>query len=138
MKITNWGYQAKTLAKYPLSSILTTAMTQTTESTITPFAVIETGGKQYKVIVGDTITVELLSDKKEGDTVTFENVLLADTGKETKVGTPYIKGSKVTATHLGEIKGKKLSIVRFKAKSNRSRKIGHRQQYAQVRIDSIA
>jgi len=126
------------LAKYALSSILRPAMTQATESITTPFAVIETGGKQYKVIVGDTINVELLSDSKEGDTVTFENVLLADTGKDTKVGTPYIEGSKVTGTHLGEIKGKKLSIIRFKAKSNRSRKVGHRQQYTQVRIDSIS
>lgn len=113
-------------------------MTQKTESTTTPFAIIETGGKQYKVMVGDIITVELMSDSKEGDTVTFENVLLTDTSKDTKVGTPNVQGGKVTGVHLGEIKGKKLSIIRFKAKSNRSRKVGHRQQYAQVRIDAIS
>ena len=112
-------------------------MTTTSESTV-PFAVIETGGKQYKVSVGDTIAVELLSDSKEGDTVTFENVLLTDSGSDTKIGTPYVSTAKVTGTHLGDKKGKKLSIIRFKAKSNRSRKLGHRQQYTHVRIDKIS
>ncbi len=112
-------------------------MTTATESAA-PFAVIETGGKQYKVAVGDTIAVELLADSKEGDTVTFENVLLTDTGSDTKIGTPHVSGAKVTGTNLGDHKGKKLSIIRFKAKSNRSRKIGHRQQYTHVRIDKIA
>lgn len=112
-------------------------MEPATKNNGVPFAVIETGGKQYMVTTGETITVELLSDSKEGDTVTFDKVVLTDNGTDTKVGTPYVSGAKVTATHLGEIKGKKLSIIRFKAKSNRSRKVGHRQQYAHVRIDSI-
>jgi large subunit ribosomal protein L21 len=101
------------------------------------FSVIETGGKQYIVSVGDTLLVELLGDHKEGDTITFDTVLLTDDGTTAKVGSPYT-GGKVTATYLGEKKGPKLSIIRFKAKSNRDRKIGHRQHYAQIKIDAIA
>lgn len=101
------------------------------------FAVIETGGKQYIVSVGDTLEVELLGDMKEGDTVTFDTVLMTDDGAKAKVGAPFT-GGKVTATYLGEKKGPKLSIIRFKAKSNRDRKIGHRQHYAQIKIETIA
>ncbi len=100
------------------------------------FSVIETGGKQYIVSVGDTLEVELLGDLKAGDKVTFDTVLLTDDGSQAKVGTPH-NGNKVVATYLGETKGPKLSIIRFKAKSNRDRKIGHRQHYAQIKIESI-
>lgn len=102
-----------------------------------PFSVIETGGKQYMVSAGDVLDVELLADTKEGDTITFDNVLVTDDGAATKVGTPYVKGATVTAVHEGEKKGKKLSIIRFKAKSNRSRKVGHRQPYTRVRITAV-
>jgi len=101
------------------------------------FAVIETGGKQYVVSVGDILEVELLGEHKEGDKVVFDKVLLSDNGKDATIGSPYIDGAKVDATYLGDIKGKKISIIRYKAKSNRDRKIGHRQKYAQVQIDKI-
>lgn len=102
------------------------------------FAVIETGGKQYMVSVGETVEVERLSGElKDGDKIEFDKVLLVDDGKDATIGDPYIKGAKVVGTFLGEKKGKKLSIVRFKAKSNRHRKIGHRQKYSQVKIDSL-
>ena len=101
------------------------------------FSVIETGGKQYIVSVGDVLEVELLEDKKEGDKVIFDQVLLSDNGKDVTVGTPYIKGAKVTATYLKEKKGPKITIIRYKAKSNRNRKQGHRQHYAQVKIESL-
>lgn len=101
------------------------------------FAVIETGGKQYIVTAGETVEVELLGDLKEGDKVEFDKVLMTDNGKDATIGTPYIKGAKVTGTFQGVKKGKKLSIIRFKAKSNRHRKIGHRQQHATVKIDSL-
>lgn len=101
------------------------------------FAVIETGGKQYIVSVGDVIDVELLGDHKEGDAIEFDKVLLVDDGKDATIGTPYIKGAKVKATYKGLKKGKKLSIIRFEAKSNRDRKIGHRQKYARVEISAI-
>jgi len=108
--------------------------TETTNSA--PFAVIATGGKQYVVRPGDTLLVELLADHQEGEEIEFDKVLMTDDGKSSKVGTPHT-GSKVKATYLGEKKGKKLTIVRYKAKSNRDRRIGHRQHYAQIQIDKI-
>ena len=113
------------------------AAKKTTAQKSGEFAVIETGGKQYVVSVGDVLDVELLGSHKEGDKIEFDSVLMSDNGKDTTIGTPTIKGAKVKATYLGEKKGKKLSIIRFKAKSNRSRKIGHRQPYATVQIDSL-
>ena len=105
-------------------------------------AVILSGGKQYVVSVGDIVDVELLSrepnkEYKEGETVEFDKVLLVDNGTDATIGTPYIAGAKVKAIYQGEKKGKKLSIVRFKAKSNRDRKIGHRQKYARVKIEAL-
>lgn len=100
-----------------------------------PFAVIATGGKQYVVREGDVIQVELLGDHKEGDTIEFD-ALMTDDGKSSKIGTP-ITGSKVKAAYLGETKGKKLTIIRYKAKSNRDRRIGHRQHYAEIKIEKI-
>jgi len=101
------------------------------------FAVIETGGKQYIVAVGDVVEVELLGEHEEGAKVEFDKVLMTDNGKDTTIGTPYIKGAKVTGTYQGLKKGKKLTIVRYKAKSNRHRKVGHRQKYAEVLIESL-
>ncbi|MBX9906546.1 50S ribosomal protein L21 [Patescibacteria group bacterium] len=103
-------------------------------------AVILTGGKQYVVSVGDTIEVELLSPlgaMKEGDEVTFDQVLLMDNGTDTTLGTPYIKGAKVTARFVSDIKAKKISILRYQQKSNRDRKIGHRQKYSKVTIEAF-
>lgn len=105
-----------------------------TENLNKDFAVIATGGKQYVVSAGDVLDVELLGDHKEGDAVEFTEVLM----QNDKVGTPTVAGAKVKATYLGEKKGIKLSIIRFKAKSNRDRKLGHRQHYARVRIESVA
>lgn len=101
------------------------------------FAVIETGGKQYIVTVGMTLDVELLGEYEEGAKIDFEQVVLKDDGATATVGAPYIAGAKVSATYLGLKKGVKLTILRYKAKSNRDRKIGHRQHYARVKIDSI-
>ena len=107
-----------------------------TETTNAPFAVIATGGKQYIVRAGDTLLVELMGDHKERDTIEFDTVLMTDDGTSSKIGTPHT-GTKVKATYVGEKKGKKLTIVRYKAKSNRDRRIGHRQHYAQVKIEKI-
>lgn len=120
------------------SSIISGIMATTATKTKTDaFAVIETGGKQYIVTPGQTLDVELLGDHKEGDTITFDTVLMTDDGSAAKIGTPYT-GSKVTATYLGMVKGPKISIIRYKAKSNRDRKLGHRQKYSQIKIDKIA
>lgn len=107
-----------------------------TETATKPFAVIATGGKQYVVREGDVLKVELMGDHKEGDKIEFDTVLMTDDGSNSKVGTPTT-GTKVMATYLGEKKGVKLTIVRYKAKSNRDRRIGHRQHYAQIKIDKI-
>ncbi len=102
------------------------------------FAVIATGGKQYVVAVGDIVDVERLpAAPKEGDVVEFDKVLLVDNGKDATIGTPYIAGAKVRAVYQGEKKGKKISIIRYKAKSNRDRKIGHRQKYSRIKIESL-
>ncbi|MCA9366064.1 50S ribosomal protein L21 [Candidatus Kaiserbacteria bacterium] len=101
------------------------------------FAVIETGGKQYIVSAGDVLEVELLGEHAEGDKIEFDKVVMSDNGKDVTLGTPYIDGAKVTATYLGEKKGPKITILRYKAKSNRDRKVGHRQKYASVKIESI-
>ncbi len=101
------------------------------------FAVIQTGGKQYKVEKGDTLKIEKLSDIKDGK-VTFDKVLLTDDGSATKVGAPYVSGAKVTATvTVAEGKGKKVLVVKYMPKSRYFKKNGHRQPFTEVKIDSI-
>ena len=100
------------------------------------YAIIETGGKQYKVTEGEIIYVELLG-ANEGDKYTFENVLAVSTGDELKVGAPYVSGATVTADVLGDVKGKKIHVLRYKAKKNEKRKLGHRQPYTKVQITAI-
>jgi len=98
------------------------------------FAVIATGGKQYVVSPGDVLDVELVEGAEEGKKITFDEVLM----QNNTVGTPTVSGAKVTATVLApEHQGAKLSIIRFKAKSNRFRKIGHRQKHTRVKIETI-
>jgi large subunit ribosomal protein L21 len=115
------------------------------------FAVIKTGGKQYKVSQGDSIKIEKITakggstsggkiDKKalvEGDKISFDKVLLVDDGKKTQIGVPVVKGAKVDATIEKIGKGKKLNIVRFRAKSRYTKRVGHRQPFFQVKIDKI-
>lgn len=100
------------------------------------FAVIETGGKQYKVNEGDIIFVEKL-DVNEGDSVTFEKVLAMSENDSFKVGAPYVEGAKVTAKAVKNGKGKKLYILRYKSKKNEKKKMGHRQPYTKVQIEKI-
>ena len=102
------------------------------------FAVIQTGGKQYKVSVGDDLRIEKLAGVfKEGDKITFDKVLLVDNGKDTTIGVPYIDRAKVRAT-LKEIgRSKKISVIRFKSKSRYFKKKGHRQPFFKVKIESI-
>lgn len=100
------------------------------------YAVIETGGKQYRVQEGDVITVEKL-DAKAGDKVTFDKVLVLNDGKEMKVGTPYLDAG-VTASVVENGKGKKVIIFKYKAKKDYRKKQGHRQPYTLVEITSIA
>ena len=89
------------------------------------YAVIETGGKQYKVQEGDVITVEKLK-AEAGDTITFDKVLLMSDGKEVKVGTPYLAEA-VTGSVVENGKGKKVIIFKYKAKKDYRKKQGHKQ-----------
>ncbi len=99
------------------------------------YAVIETGGKQIKVAKGDSIFVEKL-DVKEGDTVTFDKVLLIG-GESSKVGAPYVANASVTAKVEKQGKGKKIIVFKYKNKTTYRRKQGHRQPYTRVIIESI-
>ena len=102
------------------------------------FAVIQTGGKQYKVSVGDTITIEKLSGAyKKGDTVTFDKVLLWDNGQDTSIGTPYIEGAKVVGEFESEGRNKKILVVKYKQKSRYLVRRGHRQPHVKIRITSL-
>lgn len=102
------------------------------------FAVIETGGKQYEVSVGDLLKIEKLPGiLKEGDLVTFDKVLLVDNGKDTTVGVPHIAGAKVSGTVAEVGRSKKILVVKYKTKSRYLKRRGHRQPYLKVRIDSI-
>ena len=102
------------------------------------FAVIQTGGKQYKVAVGDEIAIEKLSDDlKVGDKVSIDTVVLTDDGKATVLGAPFIKGAKVSATITESGRLDKVLVVRYRQKSRYHKKNGHRQPYMSLKIDTI-
>ena len=100
------------------------------------YAVIETGGKQYKVTPGQAIDVERL-DVAEGNTIDLERVLLIANGDKVTVGTPTIDGAKVIATSQGDGKGKKIIVFKYKPKVRYRKKTGHRQLYTRLVIDKI-
>jgi len=102
------------------------------------FAVIKTGGKQYKVSKGDLISIEKIKGEyKKGDKLTFDQVLLVDDGKDTTIGTPVIKGAKVSAEIVEIGRTRKVLVVKYKQKSRYLRRNGHRQPYFKVKINSI-
>lgn len=99
------------------------------------YAIIATGGKQYKVAEGDIIKVEKLS-VDAGEAVTFEQVLVVNNG-ELSVGCPTVAGATVTGTVVKEGKAKKIIVYKYKRKTGYHKKNGHRQTYTQVKIDKI-
>ncbi|SRR5690554_3426943 len=100
------------------------------------YAVVETGGKQYRVAQGDTLFVEKL-DVTEGDEVVLDRVLLVSKDGEVKVGTPYVEGAKVVAQAVKQGKGKKIIVFKYRAKKNYRKKRGHRQPYTKLEIKAI-
>lgn len=102
------------------------------------FAVIKTGGKQYKVAEGDVLMIEKLPNLEEGSKVVFEDVLLVENDGQTKVGEPIVKGAKVEADFIEEGKRKKLLVLRFKSKSNYKKVKGHRQPFTKIKISKIS
>ena len=100
-------------------------------------AIIVTGGKQYTVAEGDILFVEKLGVEAE-ETVKFEQVLAVLDGENTKFGTPVVEGAAVEAKVVKNGKGKKIHVLKYKAKKNEKKKIGHRQPYTKVEITKIA
>jgi large subunit ribosomal protein L21 len=98
------------------------------------YAVIETGGKQYKVQKGDILDIELIDAKRS---VTFDKVLLVSDNGKVEIGTPYVKGTKVSAKVLGNNKDKKVTSFKYKNKTNYHRTIGHRQNYTRIEIEEV-
>ena len=99
------------------------------------YAVIETGGKQYRVQKGERLRIEKL-EAESGTTVNFPVLLVSD-GSAVKVGAPHVAGAQVTATVHGEELGEKLTIFKYRRRKGYRRKTGHRQQYTSVLIDDI-
>ena len=106
------------------------------------YAVIETGGKQQKVIPGDILDVELLASSEvemleNNGNVVFSNVLLIADGEKLAIGTPYVNGATVSAKVIGNIKDDKVTAFKYKNKINYHRTLGHRQNYTRVQIEEI-
>ena len=100
------------------------------------YAIIETGGKQYKVAEGDVIFVEKLGLEADAS-VTFDKVLAAGDGEGLKVGAPYVDGATVSAKVVAEGKGKKVIVFKYKPKKGSAKKQGHRQPFTKVVIEKI-
>jgi len=99
------------------------------------YAIIETGGKQYRVEKGDVIDVELLESREKN--IEFSNVLFINNGSGVKLGSPFIAKSLVKAELLQEVKGPKVVAFKYKKRKGYRRKVGHRQQYLRVKITDI-
>jgi large subunit ribosomal protein L21 len=100
------------------------------------YAIIQTGGKQVRVAEGDIIRTDLI-DLEAGADVTFDQVVLASTGSDVKVGSPTLSGAKVTGTVVRQAKDKKILVFRYKPKKRVRKLNGHRQRFAEVKITKI-
>lgn len=99
------------------------------------YAIIETGGKQYRVTEGDVLKVDKLNNVD--DTVTFDNVAMISDGDNTSFGTPFLTSAKVTADVLETAKGKKVIVFKQKLRKGHRKLRGHRQQYTSIKIKNI-
>jgi large subunit ribosomal protein L21 len=102
------------------------------------YAIIRTGGKQFRVSPGDVIRIPTLADKNEGDTVTFDDVLVAGSDDGVRIGAPTVSGARVTATVVKNGRGPKIIVFKFKRRKHYKRTKGHRQGFTAIKIDSIA
>ncbi|MCX7816886.1 MAG: 50S ribosomal protein L21 [Syntrophales bacterium] len=100
------------------------------------YAVIETGGKQYRVSEGDIITVEKIEGGK-GDTVIFDRIYMVKSGSEYLIGTPNVRGAQVISEIVAQIKGPKIYVFKMKRRKGYRKKTGHRQRLTQLRIREI-
>ena len=101
------------------------------------YAVIQTGGKQYRVVQGDTLRVEKIA-ADEGATVELDKVLMVAEGEDVKIGKPYVDGGKVTATVKSHGRGKKVKIIKFKRRKSYLKHQGHRQSYTELEVTGIS
>ncbi len=101
------------------------------------YAVIVTGGKQYRVEEGEILRVEKLA-AEEGASVQFDRVLMVGEGEQVKVGAPVVEGAKVSATVRGHGRGEKIRIIKFRRRKNYMRRQGHRQDYTEIQVTGIA
>lgn len=101
------------------------------------YAIIRSGGKQYRVNAGDVIRVPSLADKNEGDSVEFD-VLVAGDGDKVQIGAPLVEGAKVSGTVVKQGRAPKIIVFKFKRRKQYKRKKGHRQGFTAVRIESVA
>ncbi len=127
---------------YTCQGMATASKKTTTKKSASPdasFAVIKTGGKQYVVRVGDVLSVEKLEGTfTPGDTLVFDEVLLLDNGTRTEMGTPTLAQASVKASFVAEGKGKKIDVIKYKAKSRYFKKRGHRQPYMKFQVTEIS
>ena len=100
------------------------------------YAIIQTGGKQYRVSEGDVVSIEKLT-AAEGEEVVFDQVLTVVSDSDIKIGKPVVEGAKVTAKVVEHGKGKKILVFKYKAKSNYRKRQGHRQPFTKVEISKI-
>mgnify|MGYP001813787484 CR=1 FL=1 len=101
------------------------------------YAVFATGGKQYRAVAGDVLKIEKL-DAEKGATVEIDKVLMVGEGEDVKVGSPYLKGGKVTATVVEHGRGDKIKILKFKRRKHHMKRMGHRQDFTKIEITGIA
>ena len=101
------------------------------------YAVIATGGKQYRVAQGDVLRIEKL-EAEAGGSIEFDDVLMVGNGEDVKIGTPHVEGGKVTATVRAHGRGKKIEIIKFRRRKHHQKRTGHRQDYTEIEITGIA
>jgi large subunit ribosomal protein L21 len=101
------------------------------------YAVIKTGGKQYRVVQGETLRIESL-DANEGDAIEFDQVLMVGEGADVRIGAPLVDGGKVTATVKSHGRGKKVEIIKFRRRKHHMKRMGHRQNFTEVEITGIS
>lgn len=101
------------------------------------YAVIISGGQQYRVIEGQTLKVEKLA-AEVGSTVDFDKVLMVGQGEEIKIGQPYVKGCKVAASVVSQGRHKKVEIIKFKRRKHHQKQMGHRQYFTEIKIEKIS
>ena len=101
------------------------------------YAVIKTGGKQYRVAEGQSLKVETLADEEDNKQICFEEILLVSDGSEVRVGAPFVSNAKVVAEIIDSGRYKKVNVLKFKRRKHHMKQMGHRQNYTEVKIKSI-